>query len=631
MRVDTGSATAASTEIELDPQAKLRHYVGAFRRRWYLLVAPALLGALLGWFTTPQPPAKPAPGKKTVTVPTASFYKATHVLILEPTGPNTSSGQSVNLAQTAYLINTGEVPVKVAAALGLRPDDVESRLIGVPRDQVGSIEVQAVGKDPDQVVKIADAAATELLVTLKSQAESNAATSRDKVLTQLNDLDAQLNDLNARIAANPPDREQLVAQQRSLSNQYSIVFEQFTGLANTPAPTAGLVSLENAKARPISEDAYKEMLRMIRDGASYVTGSATTVPAESDAVSTAGEKPVGGATRGGLGGLAGLMAGVGLVLVLDRFDGRLRRRKDVEAASGFTVIAEIPRMSRKAAKAHSLEAVDSPRSPAAEGYRVIRGAVAFALGSKRPPARYNGNGTVIGSGNVNGSGDGPVAPVLMVTSALPGEGKTVTAANLAAVFAEDGYRVLVLNCDFRRPRIHHYLLDADHLTDADEFPEHLLATRIAGVTLVTGIGGQGAETNPSEVVAQQQRIIEAGRQHYDLVILDTAPFLATNDASGLLPQTDLVAVVVRCGRTTAAAANRTAEALGRFEAPVLGVVFNGSEEKLGGQYYYYGYTQAPERSETPPPVPPETPPETPPVPPVAEPQTPGYADLPYSN
>lgn len=76
-----------------------------------------------------------------------------------------------------------------------------------------------------------------------------------------------------------------------------------------------------------------------------------------------------------------------------------------------------------------------------------------------------------------------------------------------------------------------------------------------------------------------------------MILLDTAPFLATNDASGLLPQTDLALLVVRSGRTTRESAHRCAEVLQRFSAPVLGVVFNGSDEDRGAQYYdYYGYT-----------------------------------------
>lgn len=164
-------------------------------------------------------------------------------------------------------------------------------------------------------------------------------------------------------------------------------------------------------------------------------------------------------------------------------------------------------------------------------------------------------------------------------------------ANLAAVLAEGGLNVLVVNCDFRRPRIHDFLLD-DRLPDEDPGNLGVLRprpTRIPGVRLVTGIGENQSDVNPLEVVAQQRRVIEMALPHLDVILLDTAPFLATNDASELLPLTDQVLLVVRSGTTTAEVAHRTAEIMERFAAPVLGVVFNGSDEAHGAQYYYYGY------------------------------------------
>ena len=76
---------------------------------------------------------------------------------------------------------------------------------------------------------------------------------------------------------------------------------------------------------------------------------------------------------------------------------------------------------------------------------------------------------------------------------------------------------------------------------------------------------------------------------FDVILLDTAPFLTTNDASELLPECDHVLMVVRNGKTKREAALRTAEVLARFDAPVLGVVFNGSDDTPAVQYYYNYY------------------------------------------
>ena len=79
------------------------------------------------------------------------------------------------------------------------------------------------------------------------------------------------------------------------------------------------------------------------------------------------------------------------------------------------------------------------------------------------------------------------------------------------------------------------------------------------------------------------------RGRYDVILLDTAPFLTTNDASELLSETDHVLLVVRAGKTRRLAAHRTAEILERFDAPVLGVVMNDSDETPAAQYYYTYY------------------------------------------
>jgi Mrp family chromosome partitioning ATPase len=570
VRVD--GAPAAPTG-DLDPRARLKRYLSAFRRRWYLVLLPALVGAALGFLTTPSSAVEI--DDRGIPLPTTEYFKAAHVLIedsqaVDPTG--TAAG--VNLSQAAYLVNTGEVPARVAEELGIDVDEVEDSLIGLPRAEVASIEVLAADTDGDRAVAMADSAASHLLEVLQAQAETDAATARDEVVDRLDALDAQLNQLNAQIAQDPPNRTQLEAQQRSVSNQYALVYEQFQALANQPPPTAGLTTLEVAKAEEIPEAEYDDIKETIREGAPYVTGAAATTTEPRSDSGDAGEG-VGAVTRGVLGGIVGLGLGVGLVLLLDRFDGRLRRRDDVENVTGLTVVAEIPPLNRKQQRSLEVVAVAQPRSRSAEAYRVVRGAVLFGLGGERPA-------------------DGG-AIVLMVTSANPGEGKTTTAANLAAVLAEGGFSVLVVNCDFRRPQVHRYLLEAPEEVrlpaaglDATVRPR---PTRIPGVRLVTGLGEDDDDVNPLEIVALQRKVIEKARAHVDVIVLDTAPFLATNDASELLQLTDQVLMVVRSGKTTAEAAHRTSEILERFDAPTLGVVFNDSAESHAAQYYY-GYGES---------------------------------------
>jgi capsular exopolysaccharide synthesis family protein len=330
----------------------------------------------------------------------------------------------------------------------------------------------------------------------------------------------------------------------------------------------------------ISKKEYERTKDTIREGADYVTGAtpATTVPGETN--DQLEPSPGAGATtRALLGGIIGFGLGAGLVLLLDRFDSRLRRRADVETVTGLSVLAEIPPLTRQQQHSQEVVAHTQHRSRSAEAYRVIRGAMLFDLSAHNTP-RPNPEG----------------ATVVMVTSPNPAEGKTTTVANLAAVLAEGGFRVLVINCDFRRPQLQRYLL-ADP-SENNGAPSEVARvgsvvvtdTIIDRVRLVSGLGENDPDANPLDVVAMQRKVIQATRSSFDMILLDTAPLLTTNDASELLSETDQVLLVVRAGKTKVEAARRVVEVLNRFNAPVIGIVMNDSTEAQMAQYYYGVYT-----------------------------------------
>lgn len=566
MRVDNGAPGLPAADA--DALTRFKSGVSALRRRWYLVLVPVLVGVGLGWLS--------APGEDQVVEDTTTYYRASHVLIDQtPDLEAGGSGQADALSQAAYLVNTGEVPRQVAATLGLSIDEVSSSLLGLPRTKVSSVEVQAVGTDRKLVVRLADTAASQLLETLATKAQTETDTERDLILAQLDTLENDLEAVQVQLAGNPPDRPQLEAQQRSLTNQYSLVYEQFTALANTAAPSAGLESLEGAEAIEISESTYERTLDTIRNGADYVTGSpTTTVPV--DRGSGDPGPGAGAGTRAVLGGLTGLALGIGLVLLLERFDTRVRRRVDLERVTGLNVVAEIPPMTRQEQRSLEVVAHTQHRSRAAEAYRIIRGSVMFELGIHDGEPQPDRGATVI-----------------MVTSANPAEGKTTTVANLAAILAEGGLNVLVVNCDFRRPRVHLYLTEPEPpegstapRPNVTRFGSVLVTdTAIERVRLITGLG-ESLDANPLDVVATQRKIVQVTRTSFDVILLDTAPFLTTNDASELLSEVDQVLLVARAGYTKIESVRRTAEVLARFEAPVLGIVLNDSDDSPPADYYY---------------------------------------------
>lgn len=573
MRVDTGSAPKPGSALsELDARAQLRRYFGAFKRGWPVLLTLTVLGAGLGWLS--------APSEGAVLTTGPSYYRATHTLLRETanSGNPTAAVGNTTLSQAAFLVGTGEVPALVADELDIDLDQVEGALVGVPRESVGSIEIQALGTDRELVVKIADAAAQTLLDQLSATASTAYETKRDDLVQKLERLENEINAVNLQLAvAVAGDVPRLEGQQRSLTNQYSLTYEQFTQLANQPPPSAGLVSLEGAKAEEIADREFDRAKKEIREGLPYITGAPTTTTPQSGGGGSGPGEGASAPTRAVLGGIVGLAAAIGVLLAVDRFDNRLRHRDEIEAATGLTVLAEIPPLSRGQQQKLEVIAHTQHRSRAAEAYRVVRSALLFAVNDEDGPSRPEGRGLVV-----------------MVTSPNPEEGKTTTVANLASVLAEGGFSVLVINCDFRRPRVHKYLLAGADTPDRQPGSDNpasavISNTAIDRVKLVTGVGENDPDANPLDVVALQRKIVQTAVERFDVVLLDTAPFLTTNDASELLSEVDQVILVVRSGKTRRLAAARTAEVLERFEAPVTGIVLNDSDESPAAQYYYSYY------------------------------------------
>lgn len=180
----------------------------------------------------------------------------------------------------------------------------------------------------------------------------------------------------------------------------------------------------------------------------------------------------------------------------------------------------------------------------------------------------------------------------MVSSAGPGEGKSTAVANLAASFARAGDSVLVLDFDLHRPEVHRYLgvPDSPRLWQTTGLPVGVSAldalatpSRIAGVRMVRG---WLTADDGTDVVDHGHSLVAAARQLADVVIIDTPPTVATNEASVLLPVVDAVLVVCRVGRTTTEAALRMSELMARLGAAVLGIVLVGVPQPVGSWRYY---------------------------------------------
>jgi Mrp family chromosome partitioning ATPase/capsular polysaccharide biosynthesis protein len=556
----------------------LLSYLRILRRRWLLIAVVAVVGVALG--------AGTALANSSSTGGGGSYYKATNLLFLDTSGNQGSNGSNqsssfTNLEQDALLVTSGDVPKRVGSKLGGNGRDLANHVITEANTGTNTLAVTAIGRNSGDAEQLANTFATELLnsISAKQQAAYNAQ--RDKLTQRITSLQQQINTLDAQ-AAGSPGNSAIPAERNGVVGDLQLAYTNFQQLADQGAPTAPLSSIESAQAVPIARAEYDSRLGLGEQGQNVQTVDPNNPSATTSIATSSNSTFQGPVSRGVLGGFLGLIAGIGLALVAERLDRRLRSRADIEDAYGVPVLAEVPVLGKLQQEHNEVVSYTSPLSRTAEAHRAVRSALVFQhLG--RAAAATQGNGE---QGVTDGEAptiwhdrrDGS-ALVVLVGSAVSNEGKTTTTANLAAVFAESGASVLAVNCDFRRPTLHRYLGAADE-------PRKVLKTTVPGVTLVSGVLTDSA-ANPAHVIASQREVIAAAREQFDVVLLDTAPLTTTNDAFEIMAAVDAVVLVARPDVTTSDAAERARELLERVHAPVIGVVLVAEETIAADTYYYY--------------------------------------------
>ena len=273
-----------------------------------------------------------------------------------------------------------------------------------------------------------------------------------------------------------------------------------------------------------------------------------------------------------LAAIVGLMLAVGIAFLAEYLDDSLKTADEVEETVELPTLGAIMRMKGDQGRSeiYRLATLLQPRSPAAEAYRTLRTNIEFA------------------------AVDQPVR-TLLVTSSIPSEGKTTTAANLAVAFAQAGRQVLLVDADLRKPGVHRImnLPNAHGLTTllrGDDVGVDALtyATEQADLRVLT----TGAlPPNPAELLGSQRfrSVLARLTESADLVILDSPPLQAVTDAAILSALSDGTLLVVDAGRTRRGAVRQGREALAKAGARVLGVALNRLSERVYSDYYqYYG-------------------------------------------
>ena len=181
--------------------------------------------------------------------------------------------------------------------------------------------------------------------------------------------------------------------------------------------------------------------------------------------------------------------------------------------------------------------------------------------------------------------------VIVVTSSVPGEGKSTTSGNLAIALAQSGNRVLLVDCDMRKPSIHKRFKISNAAGTAELLLRKKSFEEVANnysenLTIITA--GK-IPPNPSEMLASRAMtaFIEEMKKEFKYIILDTPPLQAVTDAQVLSTKADGVLLVVRAGSTKREMVFNSVDLIKKVQGKVIGTVLNGVENKKNN-YYYYG-------------------------------------------
>lgn len=512
----------------VQPQSTLRDYLAVLRRRKWLLIASVIaLTAAAGAYSYSRTP----------------LYRSTVSLAYErQSDPTGSIGQYYSyvdvereMKTAAKIIQGPGMGDKAAALLGAGSSpDIPGSVSAESMADTNLLVIRAVADSPTKAKTIADAYARVFVdwrIAVVRKQLSDAAAVLEQRLKEFSTPESR--------ALDPGTYYSLAGQLSALDTAKALTNGNYRVVEVASAPTA-----------PFSPDHVFDLA---------------------------------------VGLLAGLVVGLGLVLLAEQLDVRVRAETDFGDALELSVLGRLPQIPRNVIKGGELVALDDPESPSAEAFRMLRGNLDFV------------------------AVDADVRSIL-VTSCTPAEGKTSTVCNLAVTLTRANKRVVVVEADLRRPKIHSYFnVDSEVglssvIAGRLSLEQALRAVRIPKPGVDAGGNGTG-ETgllqgeadlwvltsgpippNPGEIVTSERMsaIIAALRDRADVVLIDSPPFLAVGDAAALAPKVDGLLLVLKQGVVTKAMLSDTVDFLRPLPCRKLGLVLTDAHfDGASHRYRYY--------------------------------------------
>ncbi len=536
----------------------LRDYLAVLRRRKATIAITAgvfIVGAIvLSLLQTPQ-------------------YRATAEVLLERqstqdlvTGQQQQGGNANDEAQRV------QTEVEVMRSRSVR-DAVRDELGYAPSVRIsakGATSVVSISATDTKPATAAEEANTYASVAITIRRDANIEVLENAVavlMTQVQDIDEQVlqgeqtvNDLQDELNALAPEDPARIGKQQEVDQ----------AIATRDAQRVALQSQRDGYVQRLGQ------LQLSITGA-QADGGGTVVSQAIEPREPFAPDPV----RNTLIALVfGLLLGAALAFLRDYLDDRIRTKDDLDLVTGGAdVLGLVPLVEdwRNRSEAE-LVSVSAPASPAAEAYRSLRTSLQF-VGIGRP------------------------VRIIQVTSSSASEGKTTTLSNLGVVLARAGHRVVLVDCDLRRPRLHRFF----GLENRVGFSTAILGDGVADVIQpvpdiprLSVVASGPTPPNPSELLATRRAggLLETLAEHFDYVLVDCPPLLPVADAVILASYVDATLLVATVNTTTKRSLSRSLELIRQVDAPLVGLVLNGLEAQQAYSYTYgdaaYAYAYAPD-------------------------------------
>ena len=504
------------------------------RRWWWVLLLCPLVAAVAAYVISQSLPR---------------YYEADALVVIDQSqAAGTSTYNDIQAAQqlaTTYsqLATTRPVLTATIQQLGLptTPEQLIKQLTVTPVNNTQLLRIAAVDRSPDMAAKIANTIGQTFIDQTRTQQVAAVGTSGNEIKQNIATVKARIDTESARIT--------------QLQGQVD---------AGTTSVQAQITQLQTQLNQ--DQATYTSLLEAQQqmDLAAAQTGTQIRIAEEAVPPRTFVKPRI--LLNTAVAGILGLLIACGIVLIAGYVDDTVKTSDDVQRVTGRTALGLIPTLRSP----EGVEALAHPNAAATEAYRTMRTNFQFAS-------------------------VGQAIHSLVVTSFRPSDGKTTTLVNFAAVLAQGGQRVILVDADLRKPQIHRHFpglttrtgLTNLLLSSADVNLQPLLReTAIPGLRVLPA---GPLPPNPPDVLnaPRMRQIVERLEAEADIVLFD-APPMAVSDALILGGIADSLLLVVTHGRTRTAELQHAVQELAQTGTPLVGVVINQAElARAGGYYSYY--------------------------------------------